>query len=136
MSVRIVKISPDRFLNCRIHPVLYHYYLIIHNTLGAEIVHRRSRRSDMAIEIIFYNEGILPVPVGRINSLPEAEKCGFWVICRPQTSSKRAFYHGLQVFQLFLTPVHPKKRREAGYTVTPLRSSASSSPSSRRSSLA
>jgi hypothetical protein len=120
MSRKIVQISPGRLLNCHIHPVLYRYYLIIHDTMGAEIVHRRTRSSDMAIEIIFYNDGIVRIPVGRLNSLPEAERCCFWIMCRPQTSPKRAYYHGKQVFQLFLTPVHPKKRREIGYSVTPL----------------
>ena len=73
----------------------------------------------MCIELVFYCEQIL-VMTGRLNTLPEAEKCGFWVICRPQTAHGHTFYKDRRVYQLFLSPVHPKKRREMCKTVTPL----------------
>lgn len=98
-------------MNCKIHPVLYKFYLCLKNTLGAEIVHRRKRTSDMRIEVFFYLEQ-LGIPTGRLNSLPEAEKCGYWIICRQQTKKPHMFYRGYRVYQLFLSPVHPKKRRE------------------------
>jgi len=77
----------------------------------------------MCIEIIFYTDGMV-IPSGRLNTLPEAEKWGFWVMCRPQTSPKHRIYKGYPVFLLYLTPVHPKKRRESLTTITPLRSSS------------
>ena len=97
-------------MNCKIHPVLYKWYLILHEELGASIVHRRQRRSQTCIEIIFYND-FLPEVSGRVNTLAEAEKCGYWVMCRPQTKPGRTTYKDHRVFQLFLTPVHPKKWR-------------------------
>ena len=106
-------------MNCNIHPVLYEYFLRLQDRLGAEMVHRRRRSSITCIEIIFWCEG-LQVITGRINSLSEAESCGFWVICRPQTRPERAIYKDKQVYQLFLSPVHPKKRRESKKIITPL----------------
>ena len=97
--------------NSHIDPALYHIFLRLKDTLGAKIVHRRRRSSSTCIEIIFCN-ALTKYLIGRINTLPEAEKCGFWIMCRPQTKRGHAFYHGWMVFQLFLTPVHPKKRRE------------------------
>ena len=97
--------------NSHIDPALYHIFLHLKDTLGAQIVHRRRRSSSTCIEIIFCN-ALTKYLVGRINTLPEAEKCGFWIMCRPQTKRGHATYHGWMVFQLFLTPVHPKKRRE------------------------
>ena len=44
--------------------------------------------------------------------LPDAEKSGYWLMVRPRIG-KKGLYHGYQVYQLFLTPVHPKKRNEA-----------------------
>lgn len=96
-------------------------YLRLHDTLQAEIVRRHRRKSNMCIEVIFCND-YLPVPSGRINTLREAEACGFWVMLRPQRKKGHTHYNGRQVFQLFLTPVHPKKRREMKKTITPLNS--------------
>ena len=109
----------QRKMNCKIHPVLYHFYLRLKDVLGAEIVHRRRRTSNKAIEVIFHCEESF-IMTGRLNSLPEAEKCGFWVMCRPQTKPDRMFYKGHRVYQLFLSPVHPKKRREMTKIITPL----------------
>ena len=103
-------------MNCKIHPILYKFYLDLRKSLGAEMVHRRKRRSRTSIEIIFNNDFFASV-TGRLNTLPEAEKWGFWVVCRLKPNT---FYHGRQVFVLFLTPVHPKKRREMQTTITPL----------------
>ena len=104
--------------NCKIDPVLYTFYLRLKNELGAVLVHRRRRSSSTCIEIIFTN-GCVAYITGRLNSLREAEKCGFWVISRRQTKRGHTAYHGLPVFQLFLTPVHPKKRNEAKHLAAP-----------------
>ena len=119
MPIKISKIAVSKAKNCKIHPVLYHFFLRLKDTLGAEIVHRRTRKSSMAIEIIFWNEEFALLK-GRVNTLKEAEQCGFWIICRPQTNPKHMFYKDHRVFQLFLSPVHPFKRREQKTTITPL----------------
>jgi len=106
-------------MNNNIHPVLYKFFLILKDKLGAEIVHRRKRRSDMCIEIIFLSDLIQQPPTGHLNTLREAEECGYWVICRPQTKRGHTIYKEHRVFQLFLTPVHPKKRRETIRFITP-----------------
>ena len=125
MPQKIIKISHSKALNCKIHPVLYKVYLRLHDTLGAEIVHRRKRTSNMCIEIVF-RCGFLEEFIGStINTLREAETSGFRVICRRQTKPEHAVYKGLTVYQLFLSPVHPKKRREMQTTVTPLSSLSS-----------
>ena len=106
-------------MNCQIHPVLYHFFLRLKDTLCAEIVHRRKRPSRTCIEIIYNADGV-PIPTGRLNTLREAEKWGFWVIGREQTKPERMIYRGRRVYQLFLSPVHPKKRREMKKTIIPL----------------
>ena len=126
MSAKISKIFACGALNCKIHPVLYRFYLRIHDTLGAEIVHRRKRTSDMCIEIIFYGEELIKYMNGRIDTLPEAEACGFRIICRPQTKKGHTIYKGHRVYQLFLSPVHPKKRREILPEITSIVSLSSS----------
>ena len=110
-------------MNCKIHPVLYHFYLRLKDTLAAEIVHRRKRTSPMSIELIFYTDTML-ITTGRLNTLPEAEKWGFWVICRPQTKAGHTFYKEHRVYQLYLSPVHPKKKREMIKHITPLNSAS------------
>ena len=97
-------------MNCNIHPVLYNYYLILKELLGAEMVHRRKRTSTKSIEVIYYCDDALVV-TGRLNTLPEAEKWGYWIICRPQTKKQYMFYKQHRVYQLYLSPVHPKRRR-------------------------
>ncbi len=109
-------------MNTKINPILYDFYLRLQETLSAEMVHRRKRTSSMCIEIIFLCDKFLIV-TGRLNTLPEAEKWGFWVICRPQTKRGRTFYKGYRVYQLFLSPVHPKKRRASMPIITPLHAS-------------
>ena len=104
-------------MNCKIDPVLYDFFLTLKQTLGAEIVHRRKRISQTCIEIIFNND-LLPAPSERLNSLRDAERCGFWIICRKQTKHGHTIYKGRRVFQLFLSPVHPKKRREKVMRIT------------------
>ena len=120
MPIKISKISTSKALNCKIHPVLYIFFLRLKDTVGAEIVHRRSRSSSMSIEIIYDSVEIFSLLTGRLNTLPEAEKCGFWIICRPQTNPKRMYYKGRRVYQLYLSPVHPKKRRAIQPVITPL----------------
>ncbi|MBR6017377.1 MAG: hypothetical protein IK073_01995 [Paludibacteraceae bacterium] len=106
--------------HCKIHPVLYRFFLRLRERLGAKMVHRRKRDTSMSIEITFSCKLFDTPPVGRLNTLPEAEECGFWIMCRPQTSRKRMFYRGRRVYQLFLTPVHPKKRRATDTLITSL----------------
>lgn len=101
-------------MNNNIDPVLYNFYLSLKKELGAKMVHRRRRKSTTCIEIVFNNDLIKSVS-GHLNTLKEAEKCGYWVICRRQTKRGHKSYRGKTVFQLFLTPVHPKKRNEARY---------------------
>ena len=98
--------------NCHINPVLYDFYLRLKKLLGATIVHRRKRKSNNCIEIVFCKD-IINSLTHRLNTLKDAENCGFWVICRPQTKRGHSVYKGRQVFQLYLSPVHPKKRRES-----------------------
>ena len=95
-------------MNCKINPILYHVYLRLQDTLEAEIVHRRRRKSASCIEVVFYNHFCWE-PSGHQNTLPEAEKCGYWIICRPQNAHGKEYYRGKRVYQLFLSPVHPKK---------------------------
>jgi hypothetical protein len=98
-------------MNNNINPHLYNAYLHLKDTLNAKMVHRRKRKTANSIEIVFLCDAINALS-GHINTLKEAEACGFWIVCRRQTGKKHAFYHGLPVFQLFLTPVHPKKALE------------------------
>lgn len=126
MAVKISKISVTSAKNCKIHPVLYKYFLRLKDTLGAEIVHRRKRSSSMCIEIIFRSAFINGFE-HHVNTLKEAEECGFWVICRKQTKRGHTSYKDHQVYQLFLSPVHPHKRRESVPEITPLSSVASDS---------
>ena len=98
--------------NCHIDPILYQFYLRLKDRLGVEMVHRRRRKSSTCIEIIITCDAINRLS-GRLNTLPEAEKCGFWIVCRPQTKRGHTKWHDYIVYQLFLTPVHPKKRHDA-----------------------
>lgn len=108
-------------MNCKIHPILYNYYLCLKKTLGAEIVHRRKRTSSTSIEVIFHCDELV-VPTGRLNTLPEAERWGYWIICRLQTKKGHTVYKDHQVFQLYLSPVHPKKRHAIEQHITSLNS--------------
>lgn len=101
----------QRAHNNHIHPALYAFYLQLKAELGAEMVHRRRRKSNTCIEIIFHNNLITSL-TGRLNTLPEAEKCGYWVVSRLQTKRGHGIWHDHTVYQLYLTPVHPKKRHE------------------------
>ena len=107
----IRKLLPVKAGNCNIHPVLYSFYLLLHKNMGAQMVHRRKRKSSTCIEIIFPAGTGIDFIDGHLHTYKEAEKWGFFIICRPQNSPKHAFYHGHRVFLLYLTPVHPKKRR-------------------------
>ena len=98
-------------MNNKINPILYNSYLTLRRRLGASIVHRRRRKSSNCIEIVFRIKGLESIK-GHLNPLKDAEKCGFWIMCRPQNKRGHTTYDGLQVYQLFLTPVHPKKRHE------------------------
>ena len=104
--------------NNHIAPELYSFYLSLKREMGALIVHRRRRTSSTCIEIIFLPPLIKEIN-GRLNTLPDAEACGYWIMCRRQTKRGHECYHGYAVFQLFLTPVHPKKRNEAKHLAAP-----------------
>ena len=113
--------------NCKIDPVLYDFFLYLRRTVEVAIVHRRKRKSSTCIEIVFLSTAIKRYTC-RLNTLKEAEQCGFWVISRAQRG-KHAFYHGHQVFQLYLSPVHPKKRREQAASLGALHDNAALAPS-------
>ena len=120
MTTKISKIITPKARNCKIHPILYDFYLHLKDSMGAEMIHRRKRRSDTCIEVTF-NFSSFTLITGRLNTLRDAEKCGYWKMCRPQRAgSKHMFYNGKRVFVLFITPVHPKKRRERASTTTSL----------------
>lgn len=91
---------------------LYSFYLHLKKELGARIVHRRRRASNTCIEIVF-STTLIKQLTGRLNTLTEAEACGYWIMCRRQTKRGHSIYRNQAVYQLFLTPVHPKKRNEA-----------------------
>ena len=113
--------------NNKINPVLYGFYLRLKERLGAEIVHRRRRKSTNYIEVVFHSEAIVSLQ-GRLNTLREAESCGFWIICRHQSRRDHGTWHGRTVLQLFLSPVHPKKRRTALVQQTEISESVSFEP--------
>ena len=99
-------------MNNNINPILYAFYRKMRQAVGARIVHRRSRKSKNCIEIILTNN-LLESVTCRLNTLKEAEACGYWVICRRQNKRGHSVWRGKAVFQLFLSPVHPKKQAEA-----------------------
>ena len=75
-----------------------------------ELVRRhRGSANGKYVEFISHSP-LMKSVTGRQNMLKEAEACGYWVMVRKQTSPKRRYYKGHQVFQMFLTPVHPKKK--------------------------
>ena len=93
-------------MNCKIDPVLYDFFLTLKQTLGAEIVHRRKRILQTCIEIIFNND-LLPAPSGRLNSLRDAEKCGFWIICLAQDrGASRRCYNGITPLEHLFTGIY------------------------------
>jgi len=98
--------------NNHINPILYAFYLRLKNTLEAEIVHRRRRKSNDCVEIVFHCN-LFKDYSRRLNMLKEAEECGYWIICRAQKKRGHTTWHGCRVYQLFLSPVHPHKRHEA-----------------------
>ena len=105
-------------MNNNINPILYQTFLCLKKSYGAEIVHRRRRKSSTCIEIVFHNT-LLKSLTQHLNTLKEAESCGYWVICRRQSKRGHQIWHGMTVFQLYLTPVHPKKRNEAKHLAAP-----------------
>lgn len=98
-------------MNLKTDKILYDWICHLRQSIGICLVPRRGRRKTNYVEFIITATPINAI-TGRLNTLREAEECGFWVVARAQ-KGKRATYHNQQVFQLFLTPVHPKKRREA-----------------------
>ena len=107
-------------MNSKINPLLYNYYLSLKETLGACIVHRRRRTSRNCIEIIFTN-GLIEDISGHVMPLREAEANGYWYILRAQTKRGHEVWRGHRVYQLYLSPVHHKKRHAAQKTADEVR---------------
>ena len=102
-------------MNLKIDKTLYQWIRILRNKYQIQLVPRRGKRRANYVEFIIHSKLVKYIS-GRQNMLPDAEKSGFWVMIRPRTGKNR-YYHDHQVYQLFLTPVHPKKRNEAKHLV-------------------
>jgi len=90
--------------------ILNEWVGILRRHYDIELVRRhRTARSGTYVEFI-YKSNLVNDLTGRQNMLKDAEACGYWVMIRKQPSAKKGFYKGHQVYQLFLTPVHPKKK--------------------------
>lgn len=90
--------------------ILDEWVKVFRENFDVELVRRhRNAANGMYVEFISHSPLVKWVS-GRQNMLKEAEACGYWVMVRKQTSPKRRYYKGHQVFQMFLTPVHPKKK--------------------------
>ncbi len=90
--------------------ILDHWVKIFRGYYDIELVRRhRGAKNGMYVEFISHSPFVDMIS-GRQNMLKEAEACGYWVMVRKQTSPKRRYYKDHQVFQMFLTPVHPKKK--------------------------
>ena len=96
-------------MNLKMDPFLRNCIYAMRKYVGITVLPRRHPRSPNCVEVILSNEAITYLS-GRLISLPEAEKHGYWLMIRPLTRGRKRFYHGHPVFQLFLTPVHPKKK--------------------------
>lgn len=76
------------------------------------VVRRHRQKSDKCVDVIFTNDAVT-ILKGHINSLPDAEACGFWVMLKPRKGKiDKILYKGKLVHSLYLSPVHHKKRRE------------------------
>ena len=92
--------------------ILQEWIKILKENFQIEIIRRhRNATNGKYIEFISHSPLVKWVS-GRQNMLKEAESCGYWVMIRKQTSPKKSYYKNHEVYQLFLTPVHPKKKFE------------------------
>ena len=90
--------------------ILNEWVKIFRNYFEIELVRRlRSSANGKYVEFIS-NSRLITMVKGRQNTLKEAEACGYWVMVRKQPSKKKQFFKNHQVYQLFLTPVHQKKK--------------------------
>lgn len=90
--------------------ILDHWVNVFRKNFNIELVRRhRDASNGMYVEFISRSPLIEWVS-GRQNMLKEAEACGYWVMVRRQPSLKKRYYKDHQVYQMFLTPVHPKKK--------------------------
>ena len=90
--------------------ILDKWVKIFRNYFEIELVRRhRSAANGMYVEFIS-NSRLIEMVSGRQNTLKEAEACGYWVIIRKQLSKKKRYYKKHQVYQLYLSPVHQKKK--------------------------
>ena len=95
-------------MNVKTNPILYRWIKALKEELGIQLVPRREKRQRDYVEFIFSN--LLTAQLsGRLNTLSNAEACGYWVIVRRRTTGKRNFYHDHPVYQLYLSPVHHVK---------------------------
>jgi len=94
----------------RRNEILDEWVKVFRENFDIELVRRhRNAANGMYVEFISRSP-LVKWLSGRQNMLKEAEACGYWVMVRKQTSPKRRYYKGNQVFQMFLTPVHHKKK--------------------------
>ena len=97
-------------MNCKMNPILYKWVCILRKQVGIQLVPRREKRRPDVVDLIFTNDFIADLS-GHLNSYKDAEQCGYFVILKRLRSAKRGIYHDRRVYQLFLSPVHPKNRR-------------------------
>ena len=97
-------------MNLKLNPVLYKNLCSLRRTFGFRIVPTRGKRRPNANSVdVIITSPLIESLSGRLNSLKEAEACGYWIICRARRGKRRT-YKQHQIFQIFLSPVHPKKR--------------------------
>jgi len=92
------------------HPLIRKWLRILKKKVGILVIRRHREENPNTADYIITNLAFTKI-VGRLNTQKEAEACGYWVVSRRQRGKKQ-FYKEKQVFVLFLTPVHPKKKFE------------------------
>lgn len=102
-------------MNCKMNPILYKWVCILREEIGIQLVPRREKRRPDVVDLILTHDFIYDIS-GHLNTYQDAEQCGYFVIIKKLRSAKRGTYHGKRVYQLFLSPIHPKKRREMNST--------------------
>ena len=89
--------------------ILHEWIKVLRYYLTITTINRHSKTNRNYVEFIC-DSPIFEQLSGRLNDLRDAESCGYWIMVRPQKSAKKAVYQDHQVYQLFLTPVHPHKK--------------------------
>ena len=93
----------------KMSPVLRRYISELQKNIPFTVIPRRNKRSLNCVEIVL-EDGLIEDISGKLNSKPEAERCGFWFMIRPLTRGRKQAYHHKQVYQLYLSPVHHVKK--------------------------